>query len=174
MLTTLYAPRETTSPENVQDQQWLQFLWVSSGDPILYEVSPCNALVLCLDEQTQIHALDRTPPRLPLSEGETGGPTIGDRRNGAAVSCSVVDALTGVVIGRDDKWSRSKEFLAFLKQGKHKHRKTSSRILYWIISALTKPGRSGGGSRAIENPLTTVQFDPRVVAERLRRQVFST
>jgi transposase len=82
----------------------------------LYMDPPDNALVLCVDEKTQIQALDRTQPGLPLSEGRIGSRTHDYKRNGTAALYAAFNVLTGEVIGRVEKRSRSKEFLAFLKQ----------------------------------------------------------
>jgi transposase len=82
----------------------------------LYMNPPENALVLCVDEKTQIQALDRTQPGLPLSEGRIGSRTHDYKRNGTAALYAAFNILTGEVIGRVEKRSRSKEFLAFLKQ----------------------------------------------------------
>jgi transposase len=75
-----------------------------------------NALVLCVDEKTQIQALDRTQPGLPLAPGRIGSRTHDYKRNGTAALYAAFNVLTGEVIGRVENRSRSKEFLAFLKQ----------------------------------------------------------
>lgn len=82
----------------------------------LYMDPPDNALVLCVDEKTQIQALDRTQPGLPLASGRIGSRTHDYKRNGTAALFAAFNVLTGEVIGRVEKRSRSKEFLAFLKQ----------------------------------------------------------
>lgn len=82
----------------------------------LYMDPPDNALVLCVDEKTQIQALDRTQPGLPLAPGHIGSRTHDYKRNGTAALFAAFNILTGEVIGRVEKRSRSKEFLAFLKQ----------------------------------------------------------
>lgn len=82
----------------------------------LYMDPPDNALVLCVDEKTQIQALDRTQPGLPLASGRIGSRTHDYKRNGTAALFAAFNILTGEVIGRVEKRSRSKEFLSFLKQ----------------------------------------------------------
>lgn len=81
----------------------------------LYMDPPDNALVLCVDEKTQIQALDRTQPGLPLAPGHIGSRTHDYKRNGTAALYAAFNVLSGEVIGRVEKRSRSKEFLAFLK-----------------------------------------------------------
>lgn len=82
----------------------------------LYMNPPDNALVLSVDEKTQIQALDRTQPGLPLSPGYIGSYMHDYKRNGTAALYAAFNTLTGEVIGRVEKRTRSKEFLAFLKQ----------------------------------------------------------
>ena len=81
----------------------------------LYMNPPDNALVLCVDEKTQIQALDRTQPGLPLSPGHIGSRTHDYKRNGTAALYAAFNVLTGKVIGKVANRSRSKEFLSFLK-----------------------------------------------------------
>ncbi len=82
----------------------------------LYMNPPDNALVLSVDEKTQIQALDRTQPGLPLSPGHIGSYTHDYKRNGTTALYAAFNTLTGEVIGRVEKRTRSKEFLAFLRQ----------------------------------------------------------
>lgn len=82
----------------------------------LYMNPPDNALVLCVDEKTQIQALDRTQPGLPLSPGHVGSRTHDYKRNGTAALYAAFNILTGEVTGRVEHRSRAKEFLAFLRQ----------------------------------------------------------
>ena len=82
----------------------------------LYMNPPGNALVLSVDEKTQIQALDRTQPGLPLSPGYVGSRTHDYKRNGTASLYAAFNILTGEVIGKVTDRHRSKEFLAFLKQ----------------------------------------------------------
>jgi transposase len=82
----------------------------------LYMNPPDNAMVLCVDEKTQIQALDRTQPGLPLSPGHIGSRTHDYKRNGTAALYAAFNVLSGEVMGKVADRSRSKEFLAFLKQ----------------------------------------------------------
>lgn len=82
----------------------------------LYMDPPDNALVLCVDEKTQIQALDRTQPGLPLNPGYVGSRTHDYKRNGTAALYAAFNILTGEVMGRVESRSRAKEFMAFLKQ----------------------------------------------------------
>ncbi len=82
----------------------------------LYLNPPDNALVLSVDEKTQIQALDRTQPMLPLKPGQIERRTHDYKRHGTASLYAAFDILTGQVIGRITQRHRAKEFLAFLQQ----------------------------------------------------------
>jgi transposase len=82
----------------------------------LYMSPPDNAVVLSVDEKTQIQALDRTQPMLPLKPGQVERRTHDYKRNGTASLYAAFDIATGKVIGRVTKRHRAKEFIAFLAQ----------------------------------------------------------
>jgi transposase len=82
----------------------------------LYMNPPDNALVLSVDEKTQIQALDRTQPMLQLKPGQIERRTHDYKRHGTTSLYAAFDILTGKVIGRTTKRHRAKEFLDFLRQ----------------------------------------------------------
>lgn len=82
----------------------------------LYLDPPSNAVVLSVDEKTQIQALDRTQPMLPMKPGQSERRTHDYKRNGTASLYAAFDIATGEVLGRVTKRHRAKEFLDFLKQ----------------------------------------------------------
>ena len=82
----------------------------------LYLNPPDNALVLSVDEKTQIQALDRTQPMLPLRPGQIERRTHDYEHHGTASLYAAFDIMTGQVIGRITQRHRAKEFLAFLHQ----------------------------------------------------------
>lgn len=82
----------------------------------LYMNSPDNAVVLSVDEKTQIQALDRTQPMLPLKPGQIERRTHDYKRHGTTSLYAAFDVLTGKVIGRVTQRHRAKEFLDFLRQ----------------------------------------------------------
>lgn len=82
----------------------------------LYMNPPDNAIVLSVDEKTQIQALDRTQPMLPLKPGQIERRTHDYKRNGTMNLYAAFDILTGEVMGRVTKRHRAKEFLDFLRQ----------------------------------------------------------
>jgi transposase len=82
----------------------------------LYMNPPDNAMVLSVDEKTQIQALDRTQPMLQLRPGQIERRTHDYKRHGTTSLYAAFDILTGKVIGRTTKRHRAKEFLDFLRQ----------------------------------------------------------
>jgi len=82
----------------------------------LYMNPPSNAMVLSVDEKTQIQALDRTQPGLPLSSGKIASHTHDYKRNGTATLYAAYEIATGKIIGQITDRSRSKEFLRFVKK----------------------------------------------------------
>jgi len=81
----------------------------------LYLDPPNNALVLAVDEKSQIQALDRTQPGLPLKKGRAGTMTHDYKRNGTTTLFAALNVATGEVIGECLPRHRAREFLTFLK-----------------------------------------------------------
>lgn len=81
----------------------------------LYLDPPEHALVLCCDEKTQIQALDRTQPGLPLKRGRGKTMTHDYKRNGVTTLFAALNMLTGRVLSITDKLHRHQEWLRFLK-----------------------------------------------------------
>ena len=87
----------------------------------LYLNPPDKALVLCVDEKSQIQALDRTQPGLPMKKGRSGTMTHDYKRNGTTTLFATLNMLDGKVIGAcmPRHRHRHREFLRFLKQIDH-------------------------------------------------------
>jgi transposase len=81
----------------------------------LYLNPPTKAMVLCVDEKSQIQALDRTQPLLPLAPGLPERRTHDYLRHGTTTLFAALDLATGSVIGELHRRHRAKEFLAFLR-----------------------------------------------------------
>jgi transposase len=81
----------------------------------LYLNPPEHAIVLCADEKSQIQALDRTQPGLPLKKGRCGTMTHDYKRNGTATLFAALDALDGQLISMYDDRHRHQEWLKFLR-----------------------------------------------------------
>ena len=82
----------------------------------LYLSPPDRALVLCVDEKSQIQALDRTQPVLPMLPGMPERRTHDYKRFGTTSLFAALDVATGFVIGKCYRRHRAREFLDFLKE----------------------------------------------------------
>jgi putative transposase len=82
----------------------------------LYLNPPDKAMVLCVDEKTQIQALDRTQPLLPMGLGYVEGVTHDYIRHGTTTLFAALDVATGEVISQCKPRHRHQEFLGFLRQ----------------------------------------------------------
>ena len=82
----------------------------------LYLNPPEQAIVLCGDEKSQIQALDRTQPGLPMKKGRCGTMTHDYKRHGTTTLFAALELLQGKVIGQCYKRHRHQEFLRFLRQ----------------------------------------------------------
>jgi transposase len=81
----------------------------------LYLNPPEHAMILCADEKSQIQALDRTQPGLPLKKGRCGTMTHDYKRNGTATLFAALNGLDGTVISMCDDRHRQQEWLKFLR-----------------------------------------------------------
>ena len=82
----------------------------------LYLDPPDKAVVLCVDEKSQIQALDRTQPSLPMKKGRAGTMTHEYKRHGTTSLFAALSMLDGRVIGQCHARHRHQEFLAFLRR----------------------------------------------------------
>src|SRR5271155_4989732 len=80
----------------------------------LYVDPPAHAIVLSVDEKSQIQALDRTQPGLPMKKGRAGTMTHDFKRHGTTTLFAAFDVLEGKVIGRCMQRHRHQEFIRFL------------------------------------------------------------
>jgi transposase len=81
----------------------------------LYLNPPQQAIVLCVDEKSQIQALDRTQPGLPIKKGRCGTMTHDYKRNGTTTLFAALETLQGKVIGQCYQRHRHQELLRFLR-----------------------------------------------------------
>ena len=82
----------------------------------LYLNPPEKALVLCVDEKSQIQALDRSQPGLPLKKGRCGSMTHDYKRNGTTTLFAALEVAQGKVVGQCFARHRNQEFLKFLRR----------------------------------------------------------
>src|ERR1700716_3593339 len=80
----------------------------------LYVDPPAHAVVLSVDEKSQIQALDRTQPGLPMKPGRAGTMTHDYKRHGTTTLFAALNVLDGTVIGQNMKRHRHQEFIRFL------------------------------------------------------------
>jgi transposase len=118
MVSTLWQshnikPHRTKTFKLSRDPKFLEKLTDVVG---LYLNPPDKAIVLCIDEKSQIQALDRTQPGLPLKKGRCGTMTHDYKRNGTTTLFAALDVLQGKVIGDFHKRHRHQEFLSFLRR----------------------------------------------------------
>ena len=95
-----------------RDKQFVEKLYDVVG---LYLNPPDKSLVLCVDEKSQVQALDRTQPGLPLKKGRCGTMTHDYKRNGTTTVFAALSMLDGKVIGDCMPRHRHQEFIRFLK-----------------------------------------------------------
>jgi len=150
----------------------------------LYMAPPAHAIVLSVDEKSQIQALDRTQPGLPLKPGKCGTMTHDYVRNGTTTLFAALNILDGTVIGRCMQNHRHQEFIRFLNAverevppgkiihaildnyGTHKHPKVMAwleRHPRWIFHFTPT---SGSWLNAVETFFSTL------TRQRLKRGVF--
>ena len=116
------AVRRIWRSHGLQPHRWRQFKL--SKDPNfvdklrdvvgLYVDPPAHAIVLSVDEKSQIQALDRTQPGLPMKKGRCGTMTHDYKRNGTTTLFAALNVLDGAVIGRNMQRHRHQEFIRFL------------------------------------------------------------
>src|SRR3954454_8997073 len=82
----------------------------------LYLSPPERAIVLCVDEKSQVQALDRTQPLLPMAPGQAERHTHDYVRNGTTSLFAALNVATGEVIGKCHRRHRHQEFLKFLDE----------------------------------------------------------
>jgi len=150
----------------------------------LYSDPPAHAMVLSVDEKSQIQALDRTQPGLPLKPGRCGTMTHDYKRNGTTTLFAALDVLDGRVIGRCMQRHRHQEFIRFLNAieaeipagkiihvildnyGPHKHPKTRAWLGRHPRFTFHYTPTSASWLNAVEG------FFAKLTKRRLRRGVF--
>ena len=96
-----------------RDKHFVEKLYDVVG---LYLNPPVRSLVLCVDEKSQIQALDRTQPGLPLKKGRCGTMTHDYKRNGTTTLFAALSMLDGKIIGECMPRHRHQEFIRFLNK----------------------------------------------------------
>ena len=151
----------------------------------LYVDPPAHAIVLSVDEKSQIQALDRTQPGLPLKPGRLGTMTHDYKRNGTTTLFAALDVLEGKVIGRCMQRHRHQEFIRFLNAieaetpagkivhvildnyGSHKHPKVRAWLDRHSRFTFHYTPKSASWLNAVEG------FFAKLTRQRLKRGVFN-
>jgi transposase len=152
----------------------------------LYFDPPDKALVLSVDEKSQIQALDRTQPGLPIKKGRAGTMTHDYKRNGTTTLFAALDVATGHVIGQCMKRHRHQEWLKFLRRieaetlphldvhliadnyATHKHPKVKAWLKRHPRFHMHFTPTSGSWLNQVE------RFFGRITEDRIRRGVFKS
>lgn len=141
--------------------------WVTSHDPEfetkaldvlgLYLHPPEHALVLSVDEKTQIQALDHTQPTLPLRPGQVERPSYEYKRNGTTSLYAALAVHSGEVVGQCAPRHRHEEFLAFLRLLVRTYPK---RDLHLIVDNFSAHKHSEVGAWLQRHPRVHLHFTP--------------
>ena len=107
------APHRSETFELSSDPQFVEKVRDIVG---LYLDPPERALVLCVDEKSQIQALDRTQPLLPLRPGQIERRTHDDERHGTTTLFAALDVKAGTIVGKCMPHHRAQEFRKFLDE----------------------------------------------------------
>src|SRR4029453_10133514 len=106
-------PHRTKTFKLSRDPKFLEKMTDVIG---LYLNHPQQAIVLCVDEKSQIQALDRTQPGLPIKKGRCGTMTHDYKRNGTTTLFAALETLEGKVIGECHGETAHQEFIRFLNK----------------------------------------------------------
>jgi len=123
----------------------------------LYLAPPENTVVLCVDEKSQIQALDRTQKMLPMRTGSAAKHTHDYVRHGTSTLFAALDIATGKVTASTKPRHRRQEFLAFLKQVAHAH---PGRELHLVMDNYAAHKTPEVKKWLTDNPRIQVHFTP--------------
>lgn len=152
----------------------------------LYMSPPEHALVLCCDEKSQVQALDRTQPGLPLKKGRAATLTHDYKRNGTTTLFAALNVLDGQVIGQCQQQHTHVEWLKFLK--KINRETPKDRTLHLVADNYATHKHPAVQDWLTKHPRFNMHFTPTsaswlnmverffrdITTERLRRGVFTS
>jgi transposase len=125
----------------------------------LYLDPPVGAVVLSFDEKTQVQALERTQPLLPISFGKTEKRTHDYVRHGTTNLFAALDVLTGNVIGRCFDRRRTTEFITFMSQVLHKY--PQDKEIHVVLDNLSTHDNEDVDAWLAKHPNVTFHFTPK-------------
>ena len=120
----------------------------------LYVDPPRHAIVLSLDEKSQVQALDRTQPGLPMKPGRAGTMTHDYKRNGTTTLFAALNVLDGTVVGRCMQRHRHQELLRFLNA--IERAVPAGKLIHVILEKLRHPQAPQGA--ALAQPASSVRL----------------
>ena len=152
----------------------------------LYMTPPEHALVLCCDEKSQVQALDRTQPGLPMKKGRAATMTHDYKRNGTTTLFAALNVLDGQVIAQCQQRHRHIEWLKFLRQIERETPK--DKVLHLIVDNYAKHKHPTVIKWLNKHPRFNMHFTPTsaswlnmverffrdITDKRLRRGVFTS
>jgi transposase len=152
----------------------------------LYMAPPEHALVLCCDEKSQVQALDRTQPGLPLKKGRAATMTHDYKRNGTTTLFAALNVLDGRVIGQCQQRHTHSEWLKFLR--KIDRETPKDKTLHLIADNYATHKHPAVQEWLAKHPRFNMHFTPtsaswlnmverffrNITTERLRRGVFTS
>ncbi len=152
----------------------------------LYMSPPEHALVLCCDEKSQVQALDRTQPGLPLKKGRAATMTHDYKRNGTTTLFAALNVLDGQIIGQCQQRHTHAEWLKFLK--KIDRETPKDKMLHLIADNYATHKHPAVQEWLAKHPRFNMHFTPTsaswlnmverffrdITTERLRRGVFTS
>lgn len=152
----------------------------------LYMSPPEHALVLCCDEKSQVQALDRTQPGLPLKKGRAATMTHDYKRNGTTTLFAALNVLDGQIIGQCQQRHTHAEWLKFLK--KIDRETPKDKMLHLIADNYATHKHPTVQEWLAKHPRLNMHFTPTsaswlnmverffrdITTERLRRGVFTS
>jgi len=152
----------------------------------LYLNPPEHALVLCCDEKSQVQALDRTQPGLPMKKGRAATMTHDYKRNGTTTLFAALNVLDGQVIAQCQQRHRHTEWLKFLR--KIDRETPKDKMLHLIADNYATHKHPAVQAWLTKHPRITMHFTPTsaswlnmverffrdITTERLRRGVFTS
>jgi transposase len=124
----------------------------------LYLAPPAGAIVLSMDEKTQVQALDRTQPLLPMNFGKTEKRTHDYVRNGTTNLFAALNTRTGEVIGRCFERRRATEFVKFLDQVVRRYPRKEIHV---IVDNLNTHGGDAVRAWLKKHPRVTFHYTPK-------------
>jgi hypothetical protein len=119
---------------------------------------PYHAVVVSIDEKSQIQALDRTQPGLPLKPGKCGTMTNDYKRNGTTTLFAALDILHGTVVGRCMSHHRHQEFIKFLNAVERAV--PAGKVIHAVVDNYATHKHSKVLEWLADNPRWTFHFTP--------------